>query len=145
MEEMDIDVVGEGDIEIPFGLEEDAIRNNELSGFRKAPVELIADKAYRPAEQQLLQEGKLGDSEISARISKAIFGTYNGQPACLILLRLDFCPKNGRGWFRFRNATVQADFEEIDRGNGNGGEEDVDSGELKCFTLEKVNGLALPS
>lgn len=61
--------------------------------------------------QQLLQEGKLGSSDFSARLRKVIFGTFDGDPACLISFRVDFASAK-KGWFRFRNATLEAEFEQ---------------------------------
>lgn len=100
----------EEELDISFDLEEDAVRSDELSS--SGPT---VDENYRIAEQQLLQEGRLGDAEISACIKKATFGVFNEQPACLIHLRLDFCPKNGKSFFRFRNATITLEFEEVDK------------------------------
>ena len=38
---------------------------------------------------------------------------------------MDFAPKKNRGLFRFRNATIEAEFEDVDQGNGGSvGEED---------------------
>ena len=104
----------EPDLEIDLGLETDSSESDELFSFpTKDAVE--PDRKYRPAEQQLIQEGKLGDSGFSARIKKAVFGTFNGQAACLILIRVNFRPKGGgRGWFRFRRATIEADFSDVD-------------------------------
>ena len=103
----------EEELDISFNLEADAVRNEELSS--SAPrARSTEDENYRIAEQQLLQEGKLGDAEIFARIKKATFGVFNEQPACLIHLRLDFCPKNGKSFFRFRSAIITVEFEEVD-------------------------------
>ena len=104
----------EGEIDISFNLEEDAVRNDELSGSAPRGRSAGEDEKYRSAEQQLLQEGKLGDTEIFARIKKATFGVFNEQPACLIHVGLDFCPKNGKSFFRFRSATITAEFEEVE-------------------------------
>ena len=104
----------EGEIDISFNLEEDAVRNDELSGSAPRGRSAVEDEKYRSAEQQLLQEGKLGDTEIFARIKKATFGVFNDQPACLIHVCLDFCPKNGKSFFRFRSATITVEFEEVD-------------------------------
>ncbi|KAL8826725.1 MAG: hypothetical protein Q9191_003621 [Dirinaria sp. TL-2023a] len=107
-------VVYEPDLEIDLGLELETAGNDELFSFH-SKEEVEPDKKYRPSEQQLIQEGKLGGSDLSARIKKATFGSFNGQPACLILIRVDFCPKGGsRSWFRFRSATIQADFSDLD-------------------------------
>ena len=104
----------EGDIDISFNLEEDAVRNDELSSTDPRGRSAVDDEKYRSAEQQLLQEGKLGDTEILARIKKATFGIFNEQPACLIHVCLDFCPKNGKSFFRFRSATITVEFEEVE-------------------------------
>ena len=113
MESTTIEADREEELNISFNLEEDAVRNDELSS--PGPRErLTADEKYRSAEQQLLQEGKLGDTEISARIKKATFGVFNEQPACLIHVCLDFCPKNGKSFFRFRSAIITVEFEEVD-------------------------------
>ena len=103
----------EPDLEIGLGLAVDPAESDELFSFHSKDV-AEPDKNYRPSEQQLIQEGRLGGSELSARIKKAIFGTFNGTPACLILICVNLCPKGGgRGWFRFRSAIIQADFSEI--------------------------------
>ncbi|KAL8811825.1 MAG: hypothetical protein Q9223_003298 [Gallowayella weberi] len=108
-------VAYEPDLDISLPLEEDPTVEGELFSFRRKENE-EPDKKYRPSEQQLLQEGKLGGSELIARIKKATSGMFNGQPACLVLIRVDLCPKRGgRGWFRFRNATIEIDFSDIDR------------------------------
>lgn len=99
---------------LTFNLEEDANRADQLFTFRKASKEdPSATRTYRPAEKQLLQEGKLGDSEFSARLERVVFGTHSSSPACLIVVGVNFCPKN-RGWLRFRQATVEIAFEELD-------------------------------
>lgn len=106
-----------------FLLTEDLNRKDQLFGFRKETTPPPAPTKYRPSEKQLLQEGKLGSSEFSARLHKVIFGTYEGSSACLILVRVNFAPKN-RGWFRFRNATIEAEFEEVE--DPNAVDDDVD-------------------
>ncbi|KAF7507525.1 hypothetical protein GJ744_010316 [Endocarpon pusillum] len=95
-------------------LAQDVLRKDHLSVFRSKTPEPVPTKTYRPSEQQLLQEGKLGDSHFSARLKKVKFGRYTTEtgervPACLILVRVDFIPKN-RGWFRFRDANVEVAF-----------------------------------
>ncbi|ERF75708.1 hypothetical protein EPUS_01538 [Endocarpon pusillum Z07020] len=95
-------------------LEEDVLRKDHLFAFRNKTSEPVPTKTYRPSEQQLLQEGKLGDSHFSARLKKVKFGRYATEtgervPACLILVRVDFIPKS-RGWFRFRDANVEVAF-----------------------------------
>ena len=99
----------EAELDISFNLEEDPVRKEELS----IPSPSVVDEQYRVAEQQLLQEGKLGDSEISACIKKATFGVFNERPACLIHMGLEFCPKNGKSFFRFRDATITVEFEDV--------------------------------
>ena len=99
---------GEDELEFSINLEEDPVRSDELSRF-------TVDEKYRATEQQILQDGKLGDAAISAYIKKATFGTFNGQAACLIHLGLDFCPKNGKSLFRFRSAKITIMFEEVDK------------------------------
>ena len=103
----------EGELDISFDLEEDAVRNEELSSPGPRGRSAV-DEHYRIAEQQLLQEGKLGDTEISARIKTATFGVFRNQPACRIHVHLDFCPKNGKSFFRFRSAAITVEVEEVD-------------------------------
>ncbi|KAL8975238.1 MAG: hypothetical protein Q9197_000541 [Variospora fuerteventurae] len=93
-----------------FNVEEDLNRKDQLFSFRKD--ELPTTKNYHAKEQQLLQEGKLGSSEFSARLRKVVFGEYQDESACLILFRVDFATAK-KGWFRFRNATVEAEFEHV--------------------------------
>ena len=119
----------EPDLDIDLGLEIDPDESDELFSFH-SKSEVEPDKKYRPSEQQLIQEGKWGGSELSARIKKAIFGTFNGETACLILIRVDFCPKgSARSWLRFRSATIEAEFSDIDGGDDSD-EEDEGSGPL---------------
>ena len=117
----------EDEPEIRFGVEEDPNRKDQLFSFRKEQP--IATKDYRPSEKQLLQEGKLSSSEFSARLRKVVFSTYDGQPACLIVFRVDFATEK-KGWFRFRNATVDAEFEEVgEAAESDVGEEEEDEDE----------------
>lgn len=102
----------DGELDISFDLEEDEVRNQELSSFGPSGQSTV-DEHYRIEEQQLLQEGKLGDTEISARIKTATFGVFKNQPACCIHLHLDFCPKNGKSFFRFRSAVITVEVEEV--------------------------------
>ncbi|KAL8641141.1 MAG: hypothetical protein Q9228_002023 [Teloschistes exilis] len=95
--------------DILFDVEEDLNRKDQLFSFRKE--QSIPTKDYRAKEQQLLQEGKMGNSEFSARLRKVTFGVFDGQSACLIVFRVDFVTVK-KGWFRFRNATIEAEFEE---------------------------------
>ncbi|KAI4099307.1 MAG: hypothetical protein L6R37_006019 [Teloschistes peruensis] len=95
--------------DILFDVEEDLNRKDQLFSFRKE--QSIPTKDYRAKEQQLLQEGKMGNSEFSARLRKVSFGVLDGQSACLIVFRVDFATVK-KGWFRFRNATIEAEFEE---------------------------------
>jgi hypothetical protein len=104
----------EGGPTLTLPLEEDLLRKDHLFSFRSKSPEPVPTKTYRPSEQQLLQEGKLGESNFSARLKKVKFGRYTtatGErvPACLILVRVDFVPKS-RGWFRFRDANVEVAF-----------------------------------
>lgn len=101
------------DLDLNLGLDVESAESDELFDFRPK-VKAHPDRDYRASEQQLIQEGKLGDSEFSARIKRVTHGTFKAKPACLILFRVDFCPKGGgRGWFRFRNATVQVEFSDV--------------------------------
>ena len=113
----------EDEPELSFSLEEDANRKDQLFTFRKE--EPLPTKVYRPSEQQLLQEGKLGQAEISARLRKVTFSTYNSQPACLIVFRVEFATTK-KGWVRFRNAAVEAEFEEAGIGIESDDIDDVD-------------------
>lgn len=63
-----------------------------------------------------MQDGKLGISEFSARLRRVFFGTFDNQPACLIVFRISFATAK-KGWFRCCNASVEAEFE---RANSNG-------------------------
>ena len=112
--------------DIIFNLEEDPNRKDQLFSFRKEQP--TPTKDYHAREQQLLQEGKLGNSEFSARLRKVIFGTYDHQPACLIAFRVDF-ETTKKGWFRFRNATIEAEFEETGNKDGSGDDEDDEDDE----------------
>ena len=112
-----------------FPLEEDLNRKDQLFSFRKEKEPIVTDKAHKPGEQQLLQEGKLGDTEFSARLQKVVFGSFEGQPACLLVVQVDFVPKKNRGFFRFRNAIVEVEFEDVDHGADESMEDDDDDEE----------------
>ena len=131
----------EDEPEFRFDVEEDPNRKDQLFSFRKEQP--IATKDYRPSEQQLLQEGKLSSSEFSARLRKVVFSKHGGQPACLIVFRVDFATEK-KGWFRFRNATVDAEFEEVgdDADSDDDEEEDEEyGGPLVCkFYPELIRG-----
>ena len=121
---------------ITFALEEDPYQNSQLSGFGrdKSPVK---DVKYRASEQQLLKEGKLGSSEFTARLRQASFGTFKGQAACLVVVKVDFAAKN-RGWFRFRSATVEMEVSEAD---DDGDDDEEYAGPLVCtFYPELIRG-----
>ena len=95
-----------------YTLEEDANRKEQLASFRvENPDARRKTALHRENEQQLLEEGKLAQSEFSARLQRVTFGSFQGQQACLILFLVDFCPSN-RSWFRFRSATVEVGFQE---------------------------------
>lgn len=93
-----------------YQLEGDVNRKEQL-GFWDENYERTKTALHRENEQQLLKEGKLGRSEFSARLQKVKFGIFEGQPACLIVFLVDFCP-GSQTWFRFRTATVEAEFQE---------------------------------
>lgn len=123
---------------LTFSVLEDLNRKDQLFSFRKEPPPPSTVKAYRPSEQQLLREGKLGESGFSARLEHVKFGRFKDETACLIVVGVDFAPKNG-GWFRFRNATVEVEFEEIvdgaDNGkNGDDNDDDDDDKEEEIYT-----------
>ena len=115
--------------ELSFKLEEDLNRKDQLLGFRKEKPTPTTN--YRPTEFQLLQEGKLGNSEFSARLRKVVFGTYQSRPACLIVFRIDFATVK-KGWFRFRNAIVEAEFERDRDGENGTASNDDDDEDDKC-------------
>lgn len=116
-EELEVTEVEEDDgPSLTFPLVEDLNRKDQLFGLRKKDLPSPSPINYQSSEKQLLQEGKLGDSEFSARLQKVIFGTYEGKAACLIAFRVNFAPKN-RGWFRFRSAIIQAETEDAVGGN----------------------------
>lgn len=112
--------------ELTFSVEEDANRKDQLFSFRKEQP--TPTNNYHAKEQQLLQEGKLGNAEFSARLRKVIFGSFDEQPACLIIFRVDFATAK-KGWFRFRNATIDAEFEEAVDGQTEGSDEDSEDDE----------------
>ena len=123
--------------DITFSVEEDINRKDQLFSFRKDQATAPA-KDYYAKEQQLLQEGKLGSSEFSARLRKAVFGTFDGDPACLISFRVDFASAK-KGWFRFRNATVEAEFEQCgeaahDDDDDDGDDDDGDDDDEEEYT-----------
>jgi len=94
-----------------YQLEEDVNRKEQLGFWDENSDERTKTARHRESEQQLLEEGKLGRSEFSARLQKATFGIFKGQPACLIVFLVDFCP-GSQTWFRFHIATVEAEFQE---------------------------------
>ena len=122
---------------LSFPLEEDYNQKDQLFSFRKDPAPSLT-KPHRPTEQQLLQEGKLGNSEFSARLRKVTYGTFDMLPACLFLVRVDFVPKKG-GWFRYRNATVEVAFEDVDDGDDDD-EEEYKGPVVRKFYPELIRG-----
>ncbi|KAL8726742.1 MAG: hypothetical protein Q9166_006537 [cf. Caloplaca sp. 2 TL-2023] len=136
-----MDVVEEEDgPELTFTLEEDPNRKDQLFSFRKEQATPLKD--YHAKEQQLLQEGKLGSAEFSARLRRVTFGTFDSEPACLIVFRVDFQTAK-KGWFRFRNATVEAEFEEpAGHDDGDTASDDDDDDEDEEYTgplIRKIN------
>ncbi|KAL8785776.1 MAG: hypothetical protein Q9213_003154 [Squamulea squamosa] len=122
--------------EIIFTLEEDPNRKDQLFSFRKEQP--TPTQNYHAKEQQLLQEGKLGNSEFSARLRKVIFGIFDDQPACLIAFRIDF-ETTKKGWFRFRNATIELEFEDIGDNDCDGeDEDDEDDNEYVGLLVRKI-------
>lgn len=121
-----------------FPLVEDLNRKDQLFGFhKKTDSPTPSPINYRASEKQLLQEGKLGSSEFSARLQKVIFGTHDGKPACLIAFQVNFAPKN-RGWFRFRDAIIQAETEEPEDPNSVDIEDDDDDDDDEyCETAQE--------
>jgi hypothetical protein len=97
-----------------YKLEEDGNRKEQL-GFWNEKIDSRKKPAlHRENEQQLLEDGKLGRSEFSARLQRVTFGTFESRPACRIVFLVDFCPSS-QSWFRFRDATVEAEFQEEGR------------------------------
>lgn len=121
---------------LSFSLAEDPNRKDQLFSIRKLPPPPSTQKPYRPSEKQLLREGKLGESEISARLHKVEFGTFQGETACLVVVQVDFAPKK-KGWFRFRAALVEIEFQEEGNGEKNEDEnEDDDDDEEGPLVLQ---------
>lgn len=109
---------------LSFSLVEDVNRKDQLFGGRKsAPPS--TPKPYRASQKQLLGEGKGWQSEITARLNKVIFGTFEGKTACLVMVQVNFAPKS-HGFFRFRNATVELGFEDKGDGKEHKDEDDED-------------------
>ena len=150
---MDEDTPPKQDQDFPslvFALEEDSHLNSQLSRFgrERSPTK---DVKYRPSEQQLLKEGKLASSEFAARLQQASFGTFKGEPACLVVIKVDFAAKN-KGWFRFRRATIEMEVEEpslsterTDGSNEEGYSDDSDEGEytgplIRTFYPDLIRG-----
>ncbi|KAI9847888.1 MAG: hypothetical protein M1838_000696 [Thelocarpon superellum] len=130
--------VGDGPL-LSLVLTEEHTQNCQVHRGRSSSPGAQPTKPYRPSEQQLLQEGKLGQSEFSARLKRVIFGRFgagrtggDGVPACLILVKVDLMPKS-RGWFRFREVTVEISFLEkrsngsIDKHKPRGSDDDDDN------------------
>lgn len=118
-----------------FPLVEDLNRKDQLRGFHKKDPPSPNPTNYQSSEKQLLQEGKLGASEFSARLQKVIFGTYKEKAACLIAFRVNFAPKS-RGWFRFRSAIIQAETEDGVDGNSVDTADDADDDDEYCEVAE---------
>ena len=137
-DEKDVEQEGEDDEpELSFGLEEDPNRKDQLFTFRKEQP--VTTKDYRPSEQQLLREGKLGDAEFSARLQTVIFSTYDSQPACLICFQVDFATVK-KGWFRFRNATIEVQFEDAETDVGTDAESEDNGPLVRKFYPDLIRG-----
>ena len=124
---------------LSFALEEDPHLNAQLSIFNREPTP-VKDVNYRPREQQLLQEGKLASGEFTARLQQARFGTYKGEPSCLVIIKVDFAAKNS-GWARFRRATIEMIVEEPEDSDDEDDDDDDDAGLLiRTFYPELIRG-----
>ena len=98
---------------LTYSLEPDDGPQEQLFSFRRASPP-PAPKAYDPNRQQRLTEGELGESRFDARLRQVTFGTYRSHPACLLVLNVNFQPSNMKRWFRFRDATVDIEFDDDD-------------------------------
>jgi hypothetical protein len=59
-----------------YQLKEDVNRKEQLGFWDENSDERTKTARHRESEQQLLEEGKLGRSEFSARLQKATFGIF---------------------------------------------------------------------
>ena len=98
-----------------LALDIDLDRNEQLTAWRGEKDDL-QESEYRASEQQLLREGKLGDSRWDVRLSNVEFGSYDGGSACVVVLNISFNAKSQR-WFRFRNARIEVEFGSVAEGD----------------------------
>ena len=75
--------------------------------------------AYDEQRNQIVSEGQLLSSRFLGRVKRVIWGYFQSpsNPACLLLLEVNFKPKKYGGFFRYRDAAVEV---EVDDGAGHG-------------------------
>ena len=127
---------------LSFTLEEDPHLNAQLSRFSREPSP-VKDVNYRRREQQLLNEGKHASGEFTARLQQARFGTFKGEPSCLVIIKVDFAAKNS-GWARFRRATIEMEVEEPEDSDDDDDDDEDDDEEagvlIRTFYPDLIRG-----
>ena len=75
--------------------------------------------AYDEQRNQIVSEGQLLSSKFLGRVKRVIWGYFQSpsNPACLLLLEVNFKPKKYGGFFRYRDAAVEV---ELADGDGHG-------------------------
>ena len=94
-----------------YKLDEDETRKEQLGFWNENTDSRKKPAFHKENEQQLFEDGKLGRSEFSALLQSITFGTLRASLRVALYFLVDFCPSS-QNWFRFRNATVEAEFRE---------------------------------
>lgn len=101
-------------VELEYALEIDTDRTIQLGASSRQNKVPPPPTAYDENKNQILSEGQLLSSKFVARLKRVLWGYYErpSNPACLLVLEVNFKPKKYGGFFRYRDATVEVEFDD---------------------------------
>lgn len=101
-------------LELDYALEIDTDRTLQLGASTRQNKVPPPPIAYNEDKNQILSEGQLLSSKFIARLKRVLWGYYErpSNPACLLVLEVNFKPKKYGGFFRYRDATVEVEFDD---------------------------------